>query len=235
MTYVDEAEVRHASVGTKVLAFACGIFAVLGSFWAIVWFIRAYVEAPRVNIPAPMVLAAGESRPAPAPESRVIPQAEAAPAALVVQVQAKSTTAPVAPPAAKNPPAASRAAEPSAAGAVADRWFPMNQLGAPAPAAPAPAPAAPIIQAEPPTPPAVAEPAATNAADAADREPPIEEVVQGSVPAIAGRAPLPRPKPTITASRRVETTPLPRPRPDGPAPQSVWTGVPATDERFVGQ
>ena len=88
MTYVDEVEVRHASVGTKVLAFACGIFAVLGSFWAIVWFIRAYVEAPRVNIPAPMVLAAGESRPAPAPESRVIPQAEAAPAALVVQVQA---------------------------------------------------------------------------------------------------------------------------------------------------
>ena len=46
MTYVDEVEVRHASVGTKVLAFACGIFAVLGSFWAIVSFIRAYVEAP---------------------------------------------------------------------------------------------------------------------------------------------------------------------------------------------
>jgi hypothetical protein len=232
MTYVDEVEVRHASVGTKVLAFACGIFAVLGSFWAIVWFIRAYVEAPRVNIPAPMVLAAGESRPAPAPESRVIPQAEAAPAALVVQVQAKSTTPPVAAPAAKNSPAASREAEPSAAGAVADRWFPMNQLGAPAPA---PAPPTPIIRAEPPAPPAAAEPAGTNAADAADSEPQIEEVVRGSVPAIAGRAPLPRPKPTITASRRIETTPLPRPRPDGPAPQSVWTGVPATDERFVGQ
>jgi hypothetical protein len=235
MTFVDEVEVRHASVGTKVLAFACGIFVVLGSFWAIVWFIRAYVEAPRVNIPAPMVLAAGESRPAPAPESRVIPQAEAAPAALVVQVEAKSTTPPVAAPAAKNPPAAPRAAEPSAAGAVADRWFPMNQLGAPAPATPAPAPPAPIIQAEPPAPPAAAEPAAANAADAADSEPPIEEVVGGSVPAIAGRAPLPRRKPTMTASRRVETPPLPRPRPDGPAPQSVWTGVPATDERFVGQ
>jgi hypothetical protein len=78
MTYVDEVEVRRASVGTKVLAFACGIFAVLGSFWAIVWFIRTYVEAPRVNIPAPMALAASESRPAPAPESRVIPKAEAA-------------------------------------------------------------------------------------------------------------------------------------------------------------
>jgi hypothetical protein len=47
---------------------------------------------------------------------------------------------------------------------------------------------------------------------------------------------LPRPKPIITAARRIETTtPLPRPRPDGPAPQSVWTGVPATDERFNAQ
>ena len=40
----------------------------------------------------------------------------------------------------------------------------------------------------------------------------------------------------MTAARRVETTtPLPRPRPDGPAPQSVWTGVPSTDERFNAQ
>jgi hypothetical protein len=39
----------------------------------------------------------------------------------------------------------------------------------------------------------------------------------------------------MTASRRIEATPLPRPRPDGPAPQSVWTGVPATDERFNAQ
>ena len=228
MTYVDEVEVRRASVGTKVLAFACGIFAVLGSFWAIVWFIRAYVEAPRVNIPAPMALAASESRPAPAPESRVIPKAEAAEAAPPAPTVEAQATPPVVPaPAARNS-AASREPEPSASGAVADRWFPMNQL--PAPAAPPPAPA-PTVQAEPP--PAATEPAAT--ADAVDAEPPIEEVAEGSVPAITGRAPLPRPKPTVTASRRVEATPLPRPRPDGPAPQSVWTGVPATDERFNAQ
>jgi len=229
MTYVDEVEVRRASVGTRVLAFACGIFAVLGSFWAIVWFIRTYVEAPRVNIPAPMALAASESRPAPAPEGRVIPKVEAAeapPAAPIVEAQTKPPPV-VAAPAARNS-ATSRETEPSASGAVADRWFPMNQL--PTPAAPPPAPA-PTVQAEPP--PAAPEPAA--AAGAVDAEPPIEEVAEGSVPAIAGRAPLPRPKPTMTASRRVEATPLPRPRPDGPAPQSVWTGVPATDERFNAQ
>ena len=230
MTFVDEVQVRHASVGTKVLAFACGILAVLGSFWAIVWFIRAYVEAPRVNIPAPMTLAASESRPASASESRVIPKAEAAPAALIVEAQTKP---PPAAPAPKNPPAATRESQPTASGAVADRWFPMNQLTAPAPS-PAPAPPPPVVEAERPAPPA-AEPAVASATDTAESERPIEEVAEGSVPAIAGPAPLPRPKPIITAARRVETTPLPRPRPDGPAPQSVWTGVPATDERFVGQ
>jgi hypothetical protein len=101
----------------------------------------------------------------------------------------------------------------------------MNQFLAPAP----PPAAAPPVQAGLPAP---SEPAGASTAEA---EPPIEEVVVGSIPAIAGRAPLPRPKPTVMAARRIETTPLPRPRPDGPAPQSVWTGVPATDERFVGQ
>jgi len=231
MTFVDEVEVRRASVGTKVLAFACGILAVLGSFWAIVWFIRAYVEAPRVNIPAPMVLAASESRPAPVPESRPVVIPKAAPAGPILEAQAKPTPTPA--PAAKNSPAASRDPEPSASGAVADRWFPMNQLSAPV--APPPPPA-PITRAEPPVPPVPTEPAAATAANTADTEPPIEEVAEGSVPAIAGPAPLPRPKPIITAARRIETTtPLPRPRPDGPAPQSVWTGVPATDERFNAQ
>ena len=70
MTYVDEVEVRRASVGTKVLAFACGILAVLGSFWGIVWFIRAYVEAPRVNIPAPMVLPRARAGRSPAPDAQ---------------------------------------------------------------------------------------------------------------------------------------------------------------------
>jgi hypothetical protein len=227
MTYVDEVEVRRTSVGTKVLAFGCAIFAVLGSFWAIVWFIRAYVEAPRVNIPAPILLASRESVPVPGPRAAAA-EVESAPTPAVAETPKQPAPPLAAPP---PPPAAAIAAprepQPSAADAVADRWAPMRQLTVPMPA-PAPPPA-PAAQAEPPAPP---EPAAASAADA---EPPIEEVAEGSVPAIAGRAPLPRPKPTITAARRVETTPLPRPRPDGPAPQSVWTGVPASDERFNGQ
>ena len=215
MTYVDAVEVRRASVGTKALAFGCAIFAVLGSFCGIVWFIRAYVEAPRVNVPAPMVLAAHESTP-----TVVKPEPVARPA--VLEAQAQPAPAALPPPVIAAPPTA-REPETSAAGAVADRWLPIDQFGGtPDPAAP---PAAPT-QAEPGSP-----PAATTAV-----EPEIEEVAKGSVPAIAGRAPLPRPKPTITAAvRRVETTPLPRPRPDGPAPQRVWTSVPSNDERVSGQ
>ena len=70
---VYEEEVERAApfgVGTKVLVLACAILAVLGSFWGIVWFIRAYVEPPRVMMPAPLVLAAKESVPAPAPPLR---------------------------------------------------------------------------------------------------------------------------------------------------------------------
>src|SRR5436190_17296294 len=67
MTFQDEVEVRRASRGTKMLGFGCAVLAVLGSFWGIVWFIRAYVEAPRVNVPAPMQLASRESVPVPAP------------------------------------------------------------------------------------------------------------------------------------------------------------------------
>jgi hypothetical protein len=44
--YEEEVEVRRPSgMSTKVLVLACAIMAVLGSFWGIVWFIRAYVEA----------------------------------------------------------------------------------------------------------------------------------------------------------------------------------------------
>ena len=46
MTLQDEVEVRRTSVRTKVLMVGCGVLAVLGSFWTIVWFIRLYVEAP---------------------------------------------------------------------------------------------------------------------------------------------------------------------------------------------
>src|ERR1700750_2645624 len=127
--YEEEVEVRRPSgVGTKVLVLACAILAVLASFWCIVWFIRAYVEPPRVMMPAPLVLAARESVPAPAPP----PRAEAKPAELqapppVIEAQA----APAAPPAARN-------AETSPAGSIADRWSAMDQF-APS-AAPAPAP-----------------------------------------------------------------------------------------------
>lgn len=225
MTYVDEVEVRRTSVGTRVLAFACGILAVLGSFWGVIWFIRAYVEAPRVNIPPAILLASSESRPVVIPAPRVeATGTERVPVAPVIEAQAKP--APATP---RSPPAAApREPQPSAADAVADRWAPINQFATPAPPAPPPLPA-PAPQAEPAAP----EPAAS--APAPDAEPPIEEVAEGSVPAIAGRAPLPRRKPIMTAARRVETTPLPRPRPDGSAPQSVWTGVPSTDERFNGQ
>jgi len=59
-------------------------------------------------------------------------------------------------------------------------------------------------------------------------------VAESSVPAISGTAPLPRRKPTQTAAVRPRNSdpPLPRPRPDGPAPQSVWTAVPTSDDRY---
>jgi hypothetical protein len=236
MTFQDEVEVRRASRGTRVLGFGCAVLAVLGSFWGIVWFIRAYVEAPRVNIPAPIQLASRESVPLPAPAPKAAempaPRPPAAPA-----VAAQSPAAPAVAPAAPVP-AAPMAAAPapnsdvSPAGAIADRWFTGNQFGivtnaAPAPAAPPPAPV--DVQ------PANTAPAAL-ATHTPDAEPPIEEVAEGSVPAIAGPAPLPRRKPIMTASaKRNDVTPLPRPRPDGPAPQSVFTGVPSSDERFGNQ
>jgi hypothetical protein len=258
MTFQDEAiVVRHASRGTKVLGFGAAVLAVLGSFWGIVWFIRAYVEAPRVNMPAAMVLASRDSVPVPAPPPKTaatqaaVTQAVATQAAEPKTSDTKSpdTTAsvtaeperPAAAPATTTPatpqrPAATAQANPDAspAGAIADRWFAGNQFGitthAAAPATPAPpAPAAADLQ------PATTAPAALTTGS--DAEPPIEEVAEGSVPAITGPAPLPRRKPLVTANvKRVETTPFPRPRPDGQtAPQSVWTGVPSSDERFGSQ
>jgi hypothetical protein len=253
MTFQDEVEVRRASRGTKVLGFGCAVLAVLASFWGIVWFIRAYVEAPRVNIPAPMQLASRESVPvpAPAPNPAQAPKpVEAKPAQAPMPAatpEPEPPTASITAQAAPIPPAivpatlvpAAPMAPPqnsdvSPAGAIADRWFAGNQFGiitstAPAPAAPAaPAPAPLDLQ------PANSAPAAL--ATHGGAEPSIEEVEEGSVPAIAGPAPLPRRKPVMTASaKRNDVTPLPRPRPDGPAPQSVWTGVPPTDERFGSQ
>ena len=123
MTIGDEAEIRRTSVGTKVLMVGLAVVAVLGSFWSIVWFIRSYVEAPRISM-APMALAARESTPVvPTPVRPVtIKPAEAQPVA--------------------NPPAApapvTAEAAPRAADAISDRWMPMAP-----PPAPEPAPVAP--------------------------------------------------------------------------------------------
>jgi hypothetical protein len=199
MTYEDEVEVKRPSVGTKVLVFGCAILAVLGSFWGIVWFIRAYVEPPRVMLPAPIKLAAGDSKPA----------------AVVPAAKASTETAP---PMAAAPVSTAQ----DAANGIADRWAPLSSF-APAPAA------SPSEPAEAPA--TMSAPAALPTAGADNDS--AEEVAEGSVPAIAGRAPLPRRKPTQTASaaKRLDP-PLPRPRPDGPAPQSVFTGVSTSDDRF---
>ena len=208
MTFGDRAEAKRAKVGAKVLAFGCAIFAVLGSFWTIVWFIRSYVEPPRVTISPALALAARDSTP-------VTPPAKPAPAA--------KAEAPSAPPhptvAAAVPPSplpiqAAPAEQPSSTTSLSDRWMPM----APAPE-PAPAPALETTASVPSPAPA---------------EPPADEIAESSTPSIAGRAPLPRRKPMQTAAVRARSVepPLPRPRPDGPAPQSIWTAVPTTDDRY---
>jgi hypothetical protein len=206
MTIGDEAEIRRTTVGTKVLMVGLAVLAVLGSFWTIVWFIRSYVEAPRISM-APMAFAARESAPAaPTPARSVaIAPAEAQPAASR--------------PAAAGPVTAEAA--PRAADAISDRWMPMPAAAPEPPPAAVPEPAAPaVVTITPP-----------------DTDPSLEEVAESSVPAISGAAPLPRRKPTQTAAVRPRNSepPLPRPRPDGPAPQSVWTAVPTTDDRFPPQ
>ena len=77
-TYEDHLEARRTSVGAKVMIFALAIFAVLGAFWAIVWFIRSYVEQPRISLAAPVSLAARESRPAAPPADPPAPPPVAA-------------------------------------------------------------------------------------------------------------------------------------------------------------
>jgi hypothetical protein len=241
MTYIDDAEVRRPSRGTKVLAFGFGILAVLGSFWGIVWFIRSYVEPPRVMMPSPLALAARDSTPVSPPQTK---RNEAAPD--------RSTTASV--------PASAAPADPTdraaTTGGIADRWAPFGQAAAattqvsPATREAVPATSAPM--GPPPT--IAATPAALAAADpaslptisaatslttlsAAPDPDAFEEVAESFVPAIRGPAPLPRRRPVMTASaaKRNAEPPLPRPRPDGPAPQSVFTGVPVTDDRFPTQ
>ena len=213
--YEEEVEARRPSgMGTKVLILACAILAILGSFWGIVWFIRAYVEPPRVMMPAPLVLAAKESVPAPAPPPRVeVRPAETPPPV----IEAQAAPAQTAPPAMPAPPAASNP--------IADRWSAMDQF-APA-AGPTPAP--------PPPPAPVAAPIESAPAALAIATPDPDEIVESATPAIEGPPPLPRRKPIVTAARRTVDPPLPRPRPEGAAQPSVWTAVPTTDDRFPQQ
>ena len=229
MTVYEEVETRRPSVGTKVLVLACAILAVLGSFWAIVWFIRAYVEPPRVMRPAPMALAASESTPVvtPARASESTPTPTPARASgpdggsvSVTQTQAASGQ-PVRPATAQFNP---RQAEQPASDPLADRWAPINQL------APPPAMAAP------PAPEPIASEPSPNAAAAPQADP--DEVVEASVPAIEGPAPLPRRRPLVTAAARRTETPLPRPRPEAAGaaqPPSAWIAVPTADDRYPGQ
>src|ERR1043165_2245524 len=96
MTFGDRMEAKRAKVGAKVLAFGCAIFAVLGSFWTIVWFIRSYVEPPRVTISPALALAARDSFPAapPAPSKLAPPRAPASETANAIISPAMAEAAP---------------------------------------------------------------------------------------------------------------------------------------------
>lgn len=226
--YEDEIPARRSGVGAKVLGLACAILAILAAFWGIVWFIRSYVEPPRVMMPAALQLASRDSVPVPTPKAAVDRLTEEAKPTVAAQAPPPPAVRAIPPP---PPPAAASQPDPSqTTGSVADRWGPMNQVTPPPAPAAAPAPQpAPVMSA-----PAGPEPAPAALATAPERDP--DEVVEGSVPAIDGPAPLPRRRPVMTAQRRTDP-PLPRPRPDGQvAPAaSVFIAVPTTDDRYPGQ
>ena len=240
--YEDESPARRRGVGTRVLVLACAILAILGSFWSIVWFIRTYVEPPRVMMPAGLSLASRDSAPASAPTATmrrlsVEPAEEAKPSGDKPAADAKPAdvqASPTQPAASPAPRATLSMREPadqsSAANAVADRWGPVSQPAAvpPPPPAPSPSPAASA--------PAPSEPALPSFMTALpDKD--ADEVVERSVPAIEGPVPLPRRRPVVTAQRRAVEPPLPRPRPDGQVapPPSVFIAVPTSDDRYPSQ
>jgi hypothetical protein len=219
--YDGETETRRASRGAKVLIFGFSIFAVLGAFWTVVWFIRSYVEQPRIAARAPIMLASRDSEPAPAPRDPIATAAMVAPTS--DPAPAPRAAAPPETPAATaqaTPPAA----DPAPNSPIADRWFPTTPSARwpdtqnNAATAPAAAPAVPTDQ---------------TAATPENEQVEPEVVVASMEPAIRGVVPRPRPKPpTNTVSARLREPPLPRPRPDGSAPASVWTATPVTDDRF---
>src|ERR1044072_4640237 len=113
MTFGDRVEDRRAKVSAKVLAFGFAIFAVLGSFWTIVWFIRSYVEPPRVTISPALALAAMDGKPAPRPAPSTEPTGSISQAKPAVSPVMAKATSPSAPPAQTAP-----AQQPSAASSI---------------------------------------------------------------------------------------------------------------------
>src|SRR6476646_2444305 len=131
MTFGDRTEVKRAKVGTKVLTFGFAIFAVLGSFWTIVWFIRSYVEPPRVTISPALALAARESTPVATP-AKPVPAPTASSESPNRPAQRALAQAP---PASAPPPILTAPADqPPAATSLSDRWMPLAPVPAPEPA-----------------------------------------------------------------------------------------------------
>ena len=233
--YEDETPARRRGVGTRVLVLACAILVILGSFWSIVWFIRTYVEPPRVLMPAALNLAARDSNPVPAPTATMRRMSTDSVAEPKPDTGAKPAEAQITPAEPSTSVARSFSVRESvdqnpASSAVADRWGPMNQTAAPPPPAPAPAPPPTVTATAPPEPPLPSFMTSITEKGA-------DDVVEGSTPAIEGPVPLPRRRPVVTAQRRTVEPPLPRPRPDGQVapPPSVFTAVPPTDDRYPAQ
>jgi cytoskeletal protein RodZ len=233
--YEDEPPARRRGVGTRVLVLACAILAILGSFWSIVWFIRTYVEPPRVMMPAGLSLASRDSAPASAPTATMRRMSTEAVADPKPDAEAKPAEAQITP--AQPTTSVARAFsvqesvdQSSASNAVADRWGPMGQPAAVPPPPPAPSPPPAVTATAPSEPPLPSFMTSIT-------EKGSDEVIEGSVPAIEGPVPLPRRRPVVTAQRRNVEPPLPRPRPDGQVapPPSVFTAVPPSDDRYPAQ
>lgn len=239
MTYVDTSEVRGRSMSAMVLVFGLVVFAALGSFWTIVWFIRSYVEPPRVGGPLPMSLASRESRPVPASFMR--PPAPRPAEPQPVASAPRQTTEP--------PAAAPSASAPSTIdlprSGVADRWAPMNGAAAALASTPLRStlaiepPLTPVVPAPGSTAPIVEQPVQPAQVPQSAFGPEADEIVASLQPAISGIVPKPRPRPTISAPvrQRSNEPPLPRPRPDGSAaaPPSAFSAVPVADDRYPQQ
>ncbi len=201
------------SESTKVMIFGCAILAVLFSFWGIVWFIRSYVEPPRVMLPgADLACLRRKHR---NHTARTQAGFIAEPYRRVRHAEAPAAEGRVGASRPRRTCRRSTCRAPSTS--LADRWAPVNQFATPAPT-PAPGP--------PP------------AAEAGDRRHRLADHERAApsrrsrrsrrAPYRRSRAPrpLPRRKPVMTAQvKRANTDPpLPRPRPDGQvAPQSVRT------------